>query len=63
MIVINHTKPIYQVINRKPGNATDEEKIQTSDGTWWHTVQYLPERGTGDRQGVLYADIVIERGN
>ncbi len=52
-------KPL-QVISRLPGDATGEEKVKTSDGTIWRTVDYLPTPGTGDRQGFLLLDKVFE---
>ena len=60
MMAIQHTGLVYQIIRREPGEGTGEEKIQTSDGTWWDSVAYLPAKGTGDRQGISFYDNVYE---
>ncbi len=49
-----------QVIKKWAGEVTGEEKVQTSDGTIWRTVNYLPTLGTGDRRGFLLLDKVFE---
>ena len=59
-MVIQYNELVYQIIRREPGEGTGEERIQTSDGTWWDTVDCLPIKGTGDRQAVSFYNIVVE---
>ena len=59
-MVIQHNGPIYQIIRREPGEETGEERVQTSGGTWWDTVDHLPIKGTGDRHAVSLYNIVVE---
>ena len=51
---------MLKIIRRKPGEGTGEERVLTEDGTWWDSVDHLPAKGTGDRQGISYYDQVIE---
>ena len=59
-MIMQYQGQMLQVVKREPGDTTGEERIQTSDGTIWTTTKYLPKKGTGDRQGVLLYDKVVE---
>jgi hypothetical protein len=60
-MMIQYQKRILQVVKRQYG-ATGEEIVQTEDGQVWRTKPYYESNivATGDRQGVLIVDKVIE---
>ena len=60
MVTIQHKGVTHEIIRREPGEGTGDERVLTSDGTWWSTVSHLPIKGTGDRQGISYYNMVIE---
>jgi hypothetical protein len=62
MIIQSKSYPL-QVIRKWSGSATGEEIYKTNDGTIWKgdiCRYFLPEKGTGDRQGILICDKVFE---